>query len=367
MSAKEDKGIFKSNILRTVIFCILIIIVVAVCALTFTFRDSERSNTVLEEYYAQEENTVDCVFFGSSATYRSWIVPRAYENYGLASYSLSTGTQPFVLTEYLMKESLKTQDVKLFVIELRAICKNPEDIVDVAVRRVVDNMKLSKNKFDAINAVLEYADGKGNLDDTGLSYYFPLLKYHSLWNPSKQPNYIQADYYQGYAVEDGVSFRVNPVTPLEYNKKTKPIARNEEDVLNSLLDYCDSIDAQVLFLISPYQASEQGMGKINYARNIVEKRGYKVMNCLPAEVMDEIGLNVNTCFYDQAHLNYHGATLYTDFMADYIMKNYGLEDRRGDKKYSNWDKSYDKLMKDLDGCYKNCYQEMMEKVEAGEE
>lgn len=367
MSAKEDKGIFRSNILRTVIFCILIITVVAVCAMTFSFRDSERSNTVLDEYYEQEEDTVDCVFLGSSATYRSWIVPRAYERNGIASYSLSTGTQPFVMTEYLMKEALKTQNVKLFVIELRGIAKGPEDIVDVAVRRIVDNMRPSINRYAAINGVLEYADGKGNLDDTGLSYYFPLLKYHSLWNPSKQPHYIKTDYYQGYAVEDGVSFSVVPIFPMEYNEKKQPIAENTKKVLYSLLDYCDNIDAQVLFVISPYQASVQGMGKINYAKNIVEKRGYYVLNCLPSDTRDKIGLNDDTCYYNTSHLNYHGATLYTDYLADYLQKNYGLEDRRGDKRYSRWDNSYDKLMKDLDSCYKDCYQEMMEKVEAGEQ
>lgn len=366
MSAKENKGLLKSNILRTVIFCVLILITLIVCSITLGFADSERSNTVLDEYYAQSENTVDCVFFGSSATYRAWNVPLAYEKEGIASYSLSTGTQPFSLTEYLMKESLKTQDVKLFVIELRGVAKDPEDIVDVAVRRVIDNMKPSFNKFAAIRGVLEYADGKGNLDDTGLSYYFPLLKYHSRWNPSKQPHYIKTDYYQGYAVEYGVSFRVVPISPMEYNEKNQPIAENTEKVLYSLLDYCDSIDTQVLFVISPYEASVQGMGKINYAKKIVEKRGHEVLNCLPSDVREDIGLNDDTCYYNTSHLNYYGATLYTDFLAKYIKKNYGIEDRRGDDRYSKWENSYDKLVKDINGCYKDCYQKMMEKVEAGE-
>ena len=54
----------------------------------------------------------------------------------------------------------------------------------------------------------------------------------------------------------------------------------------------------VLFVISPYEASEKGMGKLNYSKSIVEKRGYTCLNCLPAEKREEIGLNDHTCYYN---------------------------------------------------------------------
>lgn len=363
---KIDKGIFKNNKVRLVIFLCLIAVVFIVCCCIFKFTDAERSNRVMENFYAEQENTVDCIYFGSSATQRGWVVPWAYHDEGVASYSMSCGTQPFVLTQYLMEEALKTQNPKLFIIELRGIAKGPDDIWDVAVRRMLDNMKMSVTKRHAIDAVVEYSSqGKNEVDKSKTSYYLPFLKYHSLWNPSKLPHYGGADQYKGYALEPNVTFLVREINPLEYTEENvQPIAPATEDVLNNLLDYCDTIDAKVMFVVSPYEASDMGMGKINYAKNIVEKRGYEVLNCLPEEVREEIGLNNKTCYYNREHLNLYGSRMYTDWLSRYIKENYGVPDRRGDKKYNSWNKEYKRLETNLDGMYSDLVKSMNEKIEA---
>lgn len=364
--AKEDKGIFKNNKVRLVIFFCLIVITVAVCSSIFDFSDAERSERVMDNFYAEEENTVDCIYFGSSATQRGWVVPAAFHDEGVASYAMSCGTQPFVLTRYLMEEALKTQNPKLFIIELRGIAKSPDDLWDVSVRRMLDNMKMSSTKLHAIDAVVEYASqGDNGVDQTKLSYYFPLLKYHSRWNPSKQPHYGGADQYKGYAVEPKVTFKVTEIFPLEYSKaNVQPIDSATEEVLVSLLDYCDSIDSKVLFIISPYEASEAGMGKINYAKSIIEGRGYEVLNCLPENVREEIGLNNRTCYYNREHLNMYGSIKYTRWLSQYIKENYNVPDRRGDEKYNSWEREYRRLQKNLKGIYSDLNKNMKVTIEA---
>lgn len=366
--SEKDKGIFKNNKVRFVIFICLIIAVLVVCSKIFSFSDAERSERVMKNFYAEEDDTIDCIYFGSSATQRGWVVPAAYHDEGVASYAMSCGTQPFVLTEYLMKESLKTQSPKLFIVELRGIAKGPDDIWDVAVRRMLDNMKMSTNKIAAINAVLEYAEqGENGIDDTGLSYYFPMLKYHSRWNPSKMPHYGGADQYKGYALEPVVTFNVTEIHPIEYSDDiVESIAPATEDVLNKLLDYCDTIDSQVLFVVSPYEASKMGMGKINYAKRIVEKRGYTVLNCLPEEVREEIGLANETCYYNREHLNMYGSMLYTAWLSKYIKKNFDVPDRRGDDEYQSWENEYQRLQENLDGKYSNLNSEMKKIIKAKE-
>ena len=367
----KAKGKFTKNALRAVIFLILIGVAVGVCVHTYGFRDAERSNKILEEFYAQDKDTIDCVYFGSSATQRGWVVPVAFHDEGVASYSMASGSQPFMLTRYLMEEVLKTQNPKLFIVELRGSCKPPEDLWDVAVRRIVDNMKPSLNKYHAIKAVTEYSEGADNgVDTSGMSYYFPLLKYHSLWNPSKQPDYGGVDYYKGYALEPTATFRVTEIHPYDYNKKAMPIAEKTEAALNDLLDYCDSIDVDVLFVASPYEASEKGMAKINYSQSIVEKRGYTCLNCLPAEIREDIGLNDHTCYYNREHLNMYGSVKYTDYLSRYIKKNYQIPDRRGDSRYDSWNAEYERLQQNLDGMYSDAYNAMtlqIERFESGAE
>ena len=360
---KKVKKLITGNTIRLVIFVLVIGVAVGVCAKMFTFTDAEHSNKIFEQFYAQDTNTVDCVYFGSSATQRGWVVPVAFHDEGVASYSLSCGTQPFVLTRYLMAEVQKTQDPRLFIVELRGVCKGPDDLWDVAVRRMLDNMKPSKNKYDAIQAVLNYASqGKNGIDESGLSYYFPLLKYHSLWNPSKKPHYGGVDYYKGYALEPKAVFRVTDIHPFKYNDDTIPLAPASEAALKDLLDYCDSIKAKVLFVISPYEASEGGMGKLNTAKNIVEERGYECLNFLPAKKREAIGLSDDTCYYNREHLNMYGSIKYTDYLSKYIKKHYNIPDRRNDSRYDSWNEEYERLTANLDGKYADLNKEMKEKI-----
>ena len=349
--------------IRALVFLGIAAVAVFVCSHILGFADSDRSNTTLEQFYQQDRDTVDCVYLGSSVSQRGFVVPAAFHDHGVASYSLTCGTQPFVLTKYLMKEVMKTQDPKLFIIELKGTCKGPDDIAEVALRRMVDNMKPSVNRYQAIHSAVSYAsEGKNQVDKSGLSYYIPLVKYHTRWNPAMQPKEIGLDYYKGYVIDPEVTFKVRTIHPLEYTEDTYPIAKETEAVLNDLLDFCDTIDADVLFVISPYQASETGMGKLNYSRNIVEKRGYRCLNFLPASKREELGLEDMTSYYNQEHLNYAGSLLFTDYLCEYIQDQYGIADHRGDGAYGSWEAEYSRLEKNLDGVYAEKVAKMKEKI-----
>lgn len=358
------------NLLRTVIFLCIVLIATIACVQVLGFADAEKSNTVLEEYYALEENTVDCIYFGSSAVQRGFVEPVAYHDHGIAGYSYTCGTQPFVLTKYFMEETLKTQSPRLFLVELRGVCKGPDDLAEVAVRRMLDNMKPSKNRYEAIHYITEYAShGTNEVDTTGMSYYFPFLKYHSRWNPSKQPKNLHLDYYMGYGLDPEWSFKIKKIHPLEYRTTEAPIAPETEEALVDLLDYCDGLDAKVLFVISPYEASELGMEKLNYASGIIHERGYEVLNCLPEEVREEIGLNNDTCYYNREHLNYYGSLKYTHWLSEYVTEHYDLPDRRSDDRGSSWqawESEYQRLEKNLDTIYSENYGNLMKKVEKRE-
>ena len=104
------------------------------------------------------------------------------------------------------------------------------------------------------------------------------------------------------------------------------------------------------------------MGKLNFAKEIIEERGYEVLNCLPEERRREIGLNDRTCYYNKEHLDYYGALKYTDFFFHYIMDNYGIEDKRGEAGCEAWEEAYERLMSDLDGKNSERYVNMMQYI-----
>lgn len=343
---------------------------VAGCSRVFGFADPDRTNTVLDQFYELEDDSVECIFFGSSVDQRAYVTPVAYHDHGVPAYTLATGTQPFVLTKYLMKEALKTQSPKLFVVDLKGINKSADWVGDVHIRRVVDNMKPSLNRFQAIRAVTTYVPkGANNVDSSGLSYYFPIIKYHSRWNPANRiKKYEDIDYYNGWSPNAGLTFKVKKIKATTYDDHTLPIDAPTEVVLNELLDYCDTLDGtEVLFVMPPYLASEDGVGKMNYAKNIVEARGYEVLNMLPEEKRAEIGLNNATCYYNREHLNYYGSLIYTEFFFNYIKEKYGIEDKRGTAGHEPWEREYDRLMSDLETKYQVRYIDMMAEIFETEE
>ena len=361
---KKKRKLLTGNAVRMLLFLCIAAGLVSACNNIFSYADHERSNTIMDEFYEQDRDTVDIVYFGSSATQRAYIIPKAFHEDGIAAYSIATGSQPFVLTKYLMKETLKTQKPKLFIVDLRRTCDDKNELWDVAVRRIVDNMKFSKNKVDTVQAVLEFADGGENgIDETGSSYLFPLLKYHSRWNPSKWTKYSDTlDYYKGYTIDPVFCFSSKKAKSIPYNDSTAHITEESEKVLNDLLDYCDQIDTEVLFLVSPYACSEYGMQRINYAQDIVEERGYTVLNFLPPEKKAELGLDDRYCYYNHEHLNYYGSELYTRYLTDYIKANYDIPDRRGDERYASWEEEYERFANNLDTTYSESYNKMMQKV-----
>lgn len=360
---------FENNKVRAAVFLSIIATIVISCNHFIGFADASRSNIAFEEFYSKQDNTIDSIYFGSSVTQRAFVVPVAFHEYGLTSYSLACGTQPFVLTKYLMQEALKTQSPKLFIVELKGTCKNADDLWDAGVRRVIDNIKPSRTRIEAIKAITEYAKtGDNDIDTTGMSYYFPILKYHNRWNPSKQPNYFNnIYYYNGYSLDAGLSFKIRKRHTLEYSDKTIPIDPGMEKALRDLLDYCDTLtDTEVLFVAAPYESSELGMGKINYSQSIVEERGYKCLNFLPIEKREELGLKDNTSYYNKEHLNYYGSLKYTDYLTNYIMSNYDVSDRRNDEGSVSWQKEYDRLMHNLETIHADDYNKMLKKIEKAE-
>ena len=134
-----------------------------------------------------------------------------------------------------------------------------------------------------------------------------------------------------------------------------------------LLDYSDSIDAEVVFIISPYEASYQALQKMNYTVPKIRARGYKVLDFRTKESREAIGLNDNYCYYNREHLNFYGSEIFTDWFSKYMKSEYGLPDRRGDKKYVEWEEEYDRLMANLEtGIYAEKYDKMMNEIRENE-
>jgi hypothetical protein len=342
----------KKETIRAIIFLILLIGVIQYVGNVFSFPAGYIGDGVKERFdsfYDQPENTIDGVYIGSSGVDRYWVGPQAYHDYGETVFALSSGTQPLVFAKYLIKETLKLHDAKVFIIDVRSAVKGSDQVNDVFIRRVTDNMHFSLNRLQATKAALEFsALGDNTVDEKDWSYYFNLLKYHWEWDGDVTvQEFLEPDPvldYMGYAAHTDVIYNVQKFSIPKITNLRASIPKETEDVLKDLLDYCDTLeDVDFLFVASPYSIGDKVQRKVNYAMDIIKSRGYNTINFNSVQMYNAVGLDFDTDYYDTHHVNLVGALKYTDYLAKYLRSKYDLPDRRNDKAYVGWEKAYKTL------------------------
>lgn len=353
---------------RLIIFVVIVALLIAYLSMVFTFPRDQKSDMVRERfnsYYALPKDTVDGFFIGTSGVDRYWIPQLAFKEEGVTCYGFTSGNQPIVYVKYIMAEAMKRHHVKTFIVDLRAITKRPETINDTDVRRVSDNLRFSKNKFEATKAILDFlSKGKTKISTDDLSYYFKLAKYHAGWKDLSKEDftnpYPKCD-YMGYFAYNTNAFKPRSQKVTTVTEKTAKLNKRNRAALEDLLDYCDTLDVNVIFVSSPQSPDIRTQEKINAAFKIVKKRGYTAINFNSYEMYDKLGWDFHKDLYNHGHATFYGAVKYTRWIAKYLKKNCGFEDRRKDddqSKYQDWYDSYEKTMKRLKKFDKAYYKEI---------
>lgn len=352
MSSSKIRKMFDNKIVRIVLFLILAALMLIYLNRVFTIGNSDSNKQIFNGFYAEEEETIDVMYLGTSATNRYFIPPVAYNEEGIAAFDLATMGLPMLFVPDLIDEVEKTQSPQLYIIELRNVLKNKNDITDAHIRRVTDSMPASANKYEALDKALKYTEGatgeRSNIDESKLDYLIPVVKYHSKLaageiTPEDFIPWSVKNTTKGYVLSD-LTLQQKPYEPPVYNNGHEALAPEMEKALLATLDRCDELDADVMFVFSPYAMRKDVQAKFNTAIEMVEERGYTVLDCNQPEVTEEMGIDWQHDLYNSKHVNYVGAEKYTKYLLDYLMDNYDLPDRRGDDKWASWAEGYEEYL-----------------------
>ncbi len=336
---------------KGVVFLLCVILILFYINIIFSFPSGESADGSKEKwntFYAMEEDTLDAVYLGTSSVDRYWISPQAWEDTGMAVYPFAISSVSCVFLKPMMEEVLKTQDVKLFIIDIRTFTNDADDISDTRMRRVVDNMKWSSTKLEAMEEGFEYASyGENDIDSGDLSWYIPFLKYHQRWNADLNLGDLFSIYptteYGGYAAYQPKVF--TSVPQKHPNMSTKERALEEESALEltELLSYCDTLDCEILFVDAPYIMTKEQREKSNTIAAIIEEAGYPLVEFNTERYYKKLDLDFSCDYYDKKHVNYLGAVKYTRVFSQYLDKHYRLEEYQNSEDPEYWSAAYDKL------------------------
>lgn len=352
MSSSNIKTIFENKAVRAAVFIIIAALLFVYLNRVFYIGNSNLGKQIFNEFYNEQENTIDVLYLGTSATNRYFIPPVAYNEEGIASFNLATMGLPMIFVPNLIDEVEKTQSPQLYIIELRNVLSSKELITEGHISRVIDSMLESENKNEALDKAIDYTEGAvgefSRTDKSSLEDRVPIVKYHVKYSAGEirykdfLPGQVK-NKAKGYVLSKSGRLQV-PYEPPVYTNKYKALAPEMEDALNAALDRCDTLDAEVLFVFSPYAMRKNDQAKFNTAIKIVEERGYTVLDCNQKEVTDEMAIDWEHDLYDNKHVNFVGAEKYTKYLLSYLMDNYNLPDRRGDTKWDSWAEAYEEYL-----------------------
>ncbi len=295
-------------------------------------------------FYAEPKNTIDAVLIGSSPVYPYYSTPQMFGEHGIAAYPLSSNLQRPAAAIGLMDETYKRQKPKLFIFEMRMYLSDDHNMTNnmAYTRGVTDNLKYSANRVKVINRMVVGIENKTD-EEPLVSYYFDIMKYHSNWGmlfiPYEWRNWDYTAYnrYKGYEFKE----TVGPCRYIDESAVTGTggIPPEQEADLKELLTYLKSRDQDALFIVSPYLETAKDKKEYNYLEEMITAKGYKFIDL--NDHVSEMGLDYGTDIADYGtHVNALGAEKCTEYFGKYLSENYSLPDRRNDKKYQRWARSY---------------------------
>lgn len=123
------------------------------------------------------------------------------------------------------------------------------------------------------------------------------------------------------------------------------------EYLIKTIELCKSKDVDLVLMVAPYSPNIYPATKANWQEVIQAYRDmskiaeqYDVPYINYFDLVDDIGINYGTDFFDIHHLNYYGAEKLTKHLGQYLVDNYELTDKRENPDYAYmWDNYADFL------------------------
>lgn len=263
---------------------------------------------VWSSYLQEEPESVDLLILGSSRAYCDLIPAEIYQKTGISAYCNCGPSQTASLTYYYLRESLRTQKPKYVFVEASSLWYGKNE----------DHSKTNVLYMPgSINRILAGAACEKGVLELAL---FPLEEFH----------YRIYSFAQDKAPEqDGVMLcGYTPLSKSEPQSERRlriPNVQPENatylynlDWFRKMAELCDNEGIQCVFFISPTM--------LDYTEAQTERMlaDLQALPCRAVEdwtdLIDGIGINNETDWYDGIHFNQRGAEKFTDFFSNYLLE-----------------------------------------------
>lgn len=332
----------KKQTAKMIAFIVTVVILVVGLANILNINKKEEC-VRLYGYFKEPKGSIDVTLIGSSELYRGYFAPLAYDEGNFTSYAISLASMPASLYEPILRESIKKQDSQLYVIEINGVYYDNQ-MEDVRLREWFDNIPMSRDKIKEIKKLIP--------EDDQSSYYINFEKYHSNWDRLYGISQVMLDKNlikkNGYACMKGYYswFVQGDKFKREIPKSVTPEGKK---YLEKFMKYCkdEKID-NILFVRWPHRiknVTEEGYSDID---DLIKKYGFDFMNF--DLYTQDIGIDFDTDFADDEHLNPLGTEKITRYFAKYIKAHYDLDTKHDEDVTKEWNSCRDDALEIFKVC-----------------
>lgn len=335
-------GVFliKKAILKASIFAIIVVFITSYLNSLFIIKTSYHSS-YYQGLYSDIGDKYDVVLLGSSHMLGGISPNLLWHDYGMTSFNYASAGQPIDITYYLLKELLKQQKYPIVVVDLYYLGSTQKYGKDSYISNVLDNMKLSENKIEAIMACTP--------ENQRASYVFPFTKYLNRWKVLTKADFKEdklSDYFEkGFYVGQEKYGKENKADV--FIKGVEELPAKSEEYLYKIINLSKDKGFKLVFINAPHDYTStlgnpnwhQATGEMfNKVEEICKTNNVEFINY--NKKLDEIGFDFKSDMYNNGHLNLLGSNKVTNHLAGFLKGKYSLGDHRDDKSYEQWNKDY---------------------------
>lgn len=286
-----------------------------------------------QRFYAMPKKTADVMFFGSSHAHCTVDHGLLWDEYGIAGYTLSAGSQRLDGTYHFLKEAIRVQQPEVAVVEVWGSVLPGMEYTEEALYRNALGMHWSKNLFEYVDDMSE-GMGKDNAYRNRVLCKLPII--HSRYRELGREDFVDdIPYLRGYRGSfDIEAFERPEAIPESDTMELDPLC---EEYLYKIIHLAEESGTQLVFMAAPYILSKEEQMLLNRTAEIARQENIPMIDY--NVLADELGLDYATDFRDSDHVNNSGAAKVTAHLGKFLKEEYRLQDRRGQKGYEDWEKN----------------------------
>ena len=276
-----------------------------------------------DTYLAEEKDSLDVMFFGSSLSYCDIVPAQIYTQSGIRSFVNAGSSQTLAVSRQYLAESLKTQTPSVAFLEITGAFY--KQYTEYSTLNVV-YMPFGMARLRA---------GLSCEEQARMSAVFPLYESHEriFMTPAERyGDQKQAAEQTHYAhMSAGFTFceAGEAQTVTERSFVTVPGTKTYEDNLNdirSFADCCEKNGIRLVLYLAPCMARIPADLRQQLFADLADVPCAALEDW--TELGDSIGVSAETDWYDNLHFNFRGAAKFSAFLSDYILQ-LGLTPKSG--------------------------------------